>query len=87
MCSKHVEYREGKFGSWPLVKQFVLFLCSWATVQDELAMESPAFFCDNCFDLLHYTSDKKKVVDFQAYPYYDEMTALLDSNAPPITLS
>lgn len=52
-----------------------------------MAMETPAFFCNDCFDLLHYTSDGEKVGDFKAYPYYDEVTALLDANAPTLDQS
>ena len=55
------------------------FPCSWSTVNDELAEESPAFFCENCFKALHYTKDGKKVTSFEAYPYFDELTTLLES--------
>ncbi len=54
---------------------------SWVTVNDELSPESPAFFCKTCFIMLHYTVDGNKITEFKAYPYYDELTALLDYNA------
>lgn len=57
----------------------LLFACSWSTVSDELAVESPAFFCDSCFKALHYTKDGKKITSFEAYPYFDELTTLLES--------
>ena len=55
------------------------FPCSWSTISDELGPESPAFFCDNCFKALHYTKDGKKITSFEAYPYFDELTTLLES--------
>ena len=53
---------------------------SWVTVGDDLAPESPAFFCKTCFTMLHYTKDGDKMTQFTAYPYYDEMTSLLGAN-------
>ena len=53
----------------------------WATVDDQMAAETPAFFCTTCFKMLHYTIDGNKVTDFQAYPFFDELSTLLESAA------
>ena len=53
----------------------------WTTVDDQMAAETPAFFCTTCFKMLHYTIDGKKVTDFQAYPFFDELSTLLESAA------
>ena len=41
----------------------------WVTCDDELAPESPCFFCHDCFMKLHYTLDGKKLFQFKAYRY------------------
>ncbi len=41
----------------------------WVTEDDDLAPESPCFFCKDCFKKLHYSKDKKKLCNFKAYPY------------------
>ncbi|XP_062516973.1 snRNA-activating protein complex subunit 3-like [Corticium candelabrum] len=45
-----------------------IYLARWITVNDELAMQDPSFFCKKCFDALHYTEDGQKVCKFEAYP-------------------
>ncbi|KAL3696548.1 hypothetical protein R1sor_010624 [Riccia sorocarpa] len=43
------------------------------TVGDKLAPESPCFFCENCYYLLHYSSDGTLLYnDFQVHDYYHE---------------
>ena len=56
------------------VKHRLCSVCSyetaqWVTEDDDLAPESPCFFCKDCFKKLHYSSDNKKLCDFKAYPY------------------
>ena len=46
---------------------------SWVTRQDELAAEDPAFYCDSCFKMLHYSEDGSKLCNFRAYPYFDHI--------------
>lgn len=56
----------------------------WTTLNDSLANETPAFFCNTCFKMLHYLSNGEKACEFEAYPYFDENTTLLESALPPI---
>ena len=43
----------------------------WMTVNDSLAFEDPSFFCEKCFDYLHYSSDGRKINSFEAFPYIE----------------
>ncbi|XP_035667237.1 snRNA-activating protein complex subunit 3-like [Branchiostoma floridae] len=47
------------------------FTAKWVTYDDQLAEESPCFFCDLCFKALHYSKDQTKLAEFEAYPYVD----------------
>jgi snRNA-activating protein complex subunit 3 len=39
--------------------------------EDPLASQSPAFYCDRCFDLLHKRADGSKIVpDLVEFPYF-----------------
>jgi len=40
-------------------------------MNDSLAFENPALFCDKCLRYLHYTKDGEKINSFEAYPYVD----------------
>lgn len=42
---------------------------TWITCDDELAPESPCFFCHSCFVKLHYSTDNEKMCQFKAYRY------------------
>jgi len=46
-----------------------IHLVKWITVNDELAFEHPSFFCEKCFNYLHYDNDGEKLCSFEAYPY------------------
>ena len=46
-----------------------IHMIKWMTVNDALAFEDPSFFCEKCFDYLHYSSDKQKISSFEAFPY------------------
>ena len=65
----------------PIYIATISLVNSWVTVDDELATESPAYFCKTCFSLLHYDEEGTKSAEFKAYPYCEEITALLDANA------
>lgn len=54
-------------------------ICSWCTINDQFASESPAYFCQTCFKMLHYDKDGQKLCKFEAYPYFDENTTLLET--------
>jgi len=41
----------------------------WITTDDILAFEDPSYFCQSCFDLLHYDEDKRKLHEFNAYRF------------------
>ncbi|KII66027.1 snRNA-activating protein complex subunit 3 [Thelohanellus kitauei] len=41
----------------------------WMTRKDMLAFTDPSYFCDRCFDYLHYDENHKKVAEFKAYPF------------------
>ncbi|XP_070791647.1 snRNA-activating protein complex subunit 3 isoform X3 [Pituophis catenifer annectens] len=43
----------------------------WVTNEDSLAPQEPSFFCDACFQTLHYDADGNKLGEFLAYPYVD----------------
>lgn len=47
-----------------------MFAPLWVTLNDSLAPFSPCFFCDDCFRKLHYSSEGKKIGEFEAYPIY-----------------
>lgn len=50
-----------------------IHLVKWMTRGSQMAFEDPSFFCNRCFDYLHYTADgKKSEQDFKAYPYYEK---------------
>jgi snRNA-activating protein complex subunit 3 len=55
------------------------FTATWVTIDDELASESPSYFCHSCFKMLHYDKDNNKLCEFKAYPYFDETTTLIES--------
>lgn len=43
------------------------------TVGDKLAPESPCFFCENCYYLLHYSNDGSLLYnDFEVHDYFHE---------------
>lgn len=48
-----------------------IHLVKWTTLNDELAFEDPALFCEKCFRYLHYTKDGDKIASFEAYPYVE----------------
>nr|XP_034996741.1 snRNA-activating protein complex subunit 3 isoform X1 [Zootoca vivipara] len=48
-----------------------MYTARWVTNDDSLAPEDPCFFCDVCFQMLHYDADGKKLGEFLAYPYVD----------------
>lgn len=41
----------------------------WLTCDDELAPNSPCFFCLSCLVKLHYSGDGKKLCQFKLYRY------------------
>ncbi|KAL7988675.1 hypothetical protein Chor_007594 [Crotalus horridus] len=48
-----------------------MYTARWVTNDDSLAPQEPSFFCDVCFQTLHYDADGKKLGEFLAYPYVD----------------
>eukprot|EP01117_Protostelium_nocturnum_P020269 TRINITY_DN9035_c0_g1_i1.p1 TRINITY_DN9035_c0_g1~~TRINITY_DN9035_c0_g1_i1.p1 ORF type:complete len:346 (+),score=58.12 TRINITY_DN9035_c0_g1_i1:159-1196(+) len=43
------------------------------TLNDKVAPENPSFFCDNCFQPLHYSCDNQLLFgDFEVYPYHHD---------------
>lgn len=50
---------------------FCLETCRWVTNNDSLAPQDPSFFCDVCFQMLHYDAEGNKLGEFLAYPYVD----------------
>ena len=59
---------------------YTIVIVSWVTRHDELAAEDPAFYCDSCFKMLHYTEDGLKLCNFKAYPYYDHVEQVVAHN-------
>ncbi|XP_065911015.1 snRNA-activating protein complex subunit 3-like [Dysidea avara] len=57
-----------------------IYTATWVTRHDELAAEDPAFYCDSCFKMLHYTEDGLKLCNFKAYPYYDHVEQVVAHN-------
>jgi len=49
-----------------------MHLIKWVTVHSPLAFEDPSFFCNRCFDYLHYDTEGRKVMPFEAYPYFEK---------------
>ncbi|KAL8203130.1 UNVERIFIED_CONTAM: small nuclear RNA activating complex, polypeptide 3 [Gekko kuhli] len=47
------------------------YTARWVTNDDSLAPQDPSFFCDVCFQMLHYDADGNKLGEFLAYPYVD----------------
>ncbi|XP_074851026.1 snRNA-activating protein complex subunit 3 [Carettochelys insculpta] len=47
------------------------YTARWVTNEDSLAPEDPCFFCDVCFQMLHYDAEGNKLGEFLAYPYVD----------------
>ncbi|XP_054842756.1 snRNA-activating protein complex subunit 3 [Eublepharis macularius] len=48
-----------------------MYTARWVTNDDSLAPQDPSFFCDVCFQMLHYDADGNKLGEFLAYPYVD----------------
>uniref|UniRef100_A0ABM5FS04 snRNA-activating protein complex subunit 3 n=1 Tax=Pogona vitticeps TaxID=103695 RepID=A0ABM5FS04_9SAUR len=48
-----------------------MYTARWVTNEDSLAPQDPSFFCDVCFQMLHYDTDGNKLGEFLAYPYVD----------------
>ncbi|XP_030326781.1 snRNA-activating protein complex subunit 3 [Strigops habroptila] len=48
-----------------------MYTARWVTNNDSLAPEDPCFFCDVCFQMLHYDLEGNKLGEFLAYPYVD----------------
>ncbi|XP_070598644.1 snRNA-activating protein complex subunit 3 [Erythrolamprus reginae] len=48
-----------------------MYTARWVTNEDSLAPQEPTFFCDVCFQALHYDGDGNKLGEFLAYPYVD----------------
>ncbi|KAG8130541.1 hypothetical protein E2320_017219 [Naja naja] len=48
-----------------------MYTARWVTNEDSLAPQEPSFFCDVCFQTLHYDADGNKLGEFLAYPYVD----------------
>nr|XP_056722660.1 snRNA-activating protein complex subunit 3-like [Euleptes europaea] len=48
-----------------------MYTARWVTNNDSLAPQDPSFFCDTCFQMLHYDADGNKLGQFLAYPYVD----------------
>ncbi|KAJ7335463.1 hypothetical protein JRQ81_013404 [Phrynocephalus forsythii] len=48
-----------------------MYTARWVTNEDSLAPQDPSFFCDACFQMLHYDADGNKLGEFLAYPYVD----------------
>ncbi|XP_048360218.1 snRNA-activating protein complex subunit 3 [Sphaerodactylus townsendi] len=48
-----------------------MYTARWVTNDDSLAPQDPSFFCDTCFQMLHYDADGNKLGQFLAYPYVD----------------
>uniref|UniRef100_A0A8D0DMI8 snRNA-activating protein complex subunit 3 n=1 Tax=Salvator merianae TaxID=96440 RepID=A0A8D0DMI8_SALMN len=48
-----------------------MYTARWVTNDDSLAPQDPSFFCDACFQALHYDADGNKLGEFFAYPYVD----------------
>lgn len=46
---------------------------AWVTRNDQLAPESPCFFCEDCFLKLHYDSQGSKLCQFTAHPFHPKM--------------
>eukprot|EP00794_Sanderia_malayensis_P010226 gene10226-11275_t len=46
-----------------------LYTTKWVTLNDVFAYEDPSLFCAQCFDLLHYDEEGKKIHDFKAYHF------------------
>ncbi|XP_013406021.1 snRNA-activating protein complex subunit 3 isoform X2 [Lingula anatina] len=44
----------------------------WIVHGSPLAPEDPSHFCDVCFKMLHYDKNKKKLVEFKAFPFLDK---------------
>ena len=52
-----------------------IFTCAWVTRNDELAPESPCFFCEECFQKLHYSATGAKLCSFEAFPFHPKIIA------------
>ncbi|XP_053147095.1 snRNA-activating protein complex subunit 3 [Hemicordylus capensis] len=48
-----------------------MYTARWVTNEDSLAPQDPSFFCNVCFQMLHYDADGNKLGEFLAYPYVD----------------
>ena len=48
-------------------------LARWITFNDEEAPCSPAFFCFECFYMLHYNTERDKLHEFNSYVYLENM--------------
>ncbi|XP_003216487.3 snRNA-activating protein complex subunit 3 isoform X1 [Anolis carolinensis] len=48
-----------------------MYTARWVTNEDSLAPQDPCFFCDVCFQMLHYDEQGNKLGEFLAYPYVD----------------
>ncbi|KAL8613393.1 hypothetical protein ACOMHN_057113 [Nucella lapillus] len=46
----------------------------WVVYDSPLTPDSPCFLCHNCFTLLHYDNDGRKVCSFRAYKYPQKRT-------------
>lgn len=63
------EHKIGKCHS--NLKHFCFETYRWVTNDDSLASQDPSFFCDVCFQMLHYDIEGNKLGEFLAYPYVD----------------
>ncbi|XP_066472758.1 snRNA-activating protein complex subunit 3 [Tiliqua scincoides] len=48
-----------------------MYTARWVTNNDSLAPQDPSFFCDVCFQMLHYDAEGNQLGEFLAYPYVD----------------
>ncbi|XP_044283822.1 snRNA-activating protein complex subunit 3 [Varanus komodoensis] len=48
-----------------------MYTARWVTNEDSLAPQDPSFFCDVCFQMLHYDEEGNKLGEFLAFPYVD----------------
>ncbi|KAH0628327.1 hypothetical protein JD844_009327 [Phrynosoma platyrhinos] len=51
-----------------------MYTARWVTNEDSLAPQDPSFFCNICFQMLHYDAHGNKLGEFLAYPYVDPGT-------------
>lgn len=50
-----------------------IYPAKFVTFGDKLAPENPCFFCDKCYQPLHYSADNMLLYQgYEVYPYYHE---------------